>query len=173
MAHISKEVARNLLVELGLPQVILDIFDGNPPEDCSYRYGRPEEYYRMTEKLQADYGADAVVPFMDNSNFDVLFAYDRQRRGFRRFYVEAPTAGLTQPVCSWQQLMAREFIDHYENEMDNASLREFAKWFDFHFVEELIELGERECRADNDKTWLREREKFVAWIGERGAQPHP
>ncbi|NNC18072.1 hypothetical protein HJC22_20370 [Corallococcus exiguus] len=172
MAHISKEVAYNLIVELGLPQVILDIFEGNSPEDCSYRYGRPDEYYRMTEEHQANYGADAVVPFMDNSNFDVLFAYDRQRHAYLRFYVESPTEGLAQPFCSWQQLMAQEFIRHYEDEMDNALLRDFAKRFDFHFVEELIELGERDCRED-DERWLAECEKFVAWVGERGDKALP
>ncbi|RKG71441.1 hypothetical protein D7W79_30800 [Corallococcus exercitus] len=172
MAHISRAVARDLIVELELPQVILDIFDGNPPEDCRHRYGRPDEYYRMTEAHQAHYGADAVVPFMDNSNFDHLFAYDRQRCGFLRFYVEMPTEGLVQPVCSWQQLMAREFICHYEDEMDNASLRDFAKRFDFEFVEALIELGERHRQPD-DKNWLRECEQFVVWVGERGAQTLP
>lgn len=166
MAHITRQVARDLIVELRLPQVVLDIFDGHPPEDLRYLFGCPEEYFGLNEKQQAYYGADVVVPFLDDGHFANLFAYHRQKRAFLRFLVETPSTAaiLDAPTYSWQQLMARQLLRFHEYEMTQDQLRSIARQLDFHFVDELITLIERDASDDYD-TWLARCDEFIASVG--------
>jgi hypothetical protein len=158
MDFITRDEARRDIVALGLPQIVLDVFDEKPLPynlDLTFRY--PYTILSLGPEEQAAYGEGRVTPIWTGGGDYIVVAYHHApaRRGFFRFDIETPGEE-EQPVgMSWQQVLVKEFTSLWEDEMPDERLREVAGWFGFTYIESLI--------AELSESKLDTFEKHAAW----------
>ncbi len=159
---ITKEDSADLIQALGLPEIILNMYNGEKmPAPIDFSFGVPEAFFTMTGEEQLRYGNGHLFPIWDDGDFGIIVGYDRQRKGFVRFYLEQN--GLESlPLYTYQQIMVGEFVGFWEDllgeyneEMSRCikPMKKFALLFDFDYVDELLE----ELQEDVDYTdeeWL-------------------
>jgi hypothetical protein len=141
MNYITKDEARANIVTLGLPQIVLDAFDGKPlPYDLDIQFREPYTIFSLGPDEQATYGEGPITPIWTGGGDYIIVAYHHlpARKGFFRFDIEAPGEE-EQPVgLSWQQVLVKEFKALWETEMPEDQIREVAGWFGFKYLDLLI-----------------------------------
>jgi hypothetical protein len=166
MDFITREQARQDIVALGLPQIVLDAFDDKPlPYNLDIEFREPYQIFSMGPEGQAAYGKGRITPVWTGGGDYTIVAYHHApaRKGFFRFDIESgekyQSVGL-----SWQQLLVKEFKFFWEQEWPDERLREVARWFDFKFIELLIaELPEAKLNTvEKDAVWY---ESFLKKVG--------
>jgi hypothetical protein len=160
MNFITQEQARQDIVALGLPQVVLDAFDEKPlPYNLDIDFRVPYPIFSMGPEGQAAYGQGRITPIWTGGGDYTIVAYDHTaaRKGFFRFDIESP--GEVQEPCglTWQQVLVKEFKSLWEQEWTDERLREVAGWFDFKHIDLLIaELPEAKLDTfEKDTVWYR------------------
>ena len=165
MDFISREQARADIIALGLPQIVLDAFDGKP-----LPYGLNDEFHEPYQLLdepaeQANYGQGRITPIWTGSGDYSIVAYDHHptRKGFMRFDIETPET-IAESGLSWQQVLVSEFKFLWESEWSNEQLREVAGWFEFDCIDLLIDELESVRREtfEKDRAWY---QAFLPKIG--------
>jgi hypothetical protein len=158
MDFITREQARQDIVALGLPQIVLDAFDDKPlPYKLDIQFREPYQILSMGPQGQAAYGQGRVTPIWTGDGDYTIVAYHHApvRKGFFRFDIESPGEE-EQPVgLSWQQVLVKEFKFLWEQEWTGERLREVAGWFGFKYIDLLIaELAQATLDTFNkDAVW--------------------
>ncbi|HZZ81448.1 MAG TPA: hypothetical protein VFE62_23300, partial [Gemmataceae bacterium] len=138
MNKVTREQARRNIVALGLPQIVLDAFDGKRlPYNLDLQFRYPYQVLDSVDQQQ-DYGIGRITPVWTGNSDDTIVAYhhDPLRAGFFRFDIE--TGEEAEPVrMNWQQVLVHEFKILWEAEMPDDRLREVAGWFCFKHIEEI------------------------------------
>jgi hypothetical protein len=153
MDTITKEEARQRIVELGLPQVVLDAFDGRElPETLDLVMREPYELF--TEPTShADYPPGRIIPLFSAPSGYTIYAIREtgEPRGFLRFGLEEVgeppwDEGLAWPDIArdlllkvWEAAEVTDDVDTAENEV-----REAANHLAYEDIDELV----AELRAD-------------------------
>jgi len=142
MDFIDKEQARRDIVALGLPQIVLDIIDAKPlPDNLDITFRAPHTILELTQEQQARYGQGRITPLWTGGGDYTVVAYhhDPTRQEFFRFDIE--TAEEQQPIgMNWQQILVEEFKTLWETDLlSSARLIEISGWFDFKYIESLID----------------------------------
>lgn len=141
MDYITREQAREDIVTLGLPQIVLDTFDGKPlPYDLDIEFHEPYQIFALGPKEQGNYGEGRITPLWTGGGDYTIVAYHHlpARKGFFRFDIES-SGGKDEPVgLSWQQILVKEFKFLWESEWPDERLREVALWFGFNYIDLLI-----------------------------------
>jgi hypothetical protein len=141
MDYITREQAREDIVALGLPQIVLDAFDGKPlPYDLDIQFREPYQIFALGPKQQEIYGEGRITPLWTGCGDYTIVAYDHlpARKGFFRFNIEL-AVDEDEPVgLSWQQILVEEFKFLWESEETDERLREVALWFEFKYIDLLI-----------------------------------
>src|SRR5256885_152362 len=99
MNFITKEEARQNIIELGLPQVVLDVFDEKPlPYNLDLTIRFPYTILSLGPSEQVRYGEGRITPMWTDGGAYTILAYDHgpASSGFFRFDIE--TAELEHPV---------------------------------------------------------------------------
>jgi hypothetical protein len=167
MNFITRAEARQNIIELGLPEVVLDVFDEKALPynlDLTFRY--PYTVFCLDAAQQARYGIGKITPIWTDSSAYTVVAYDHapERSGFFRFDIE--TAEIEHPAgLNWQQALVRPLQSLWEDEMPDDRLREVADWFGFRHAETFLhELAQTKLdTAAKDAAWY---ESFIARLGE-------
>ena len=134
---ITRATARRNIIGLGLPPIVLDVFDEKPVPPLIHRFFcYPYEVFVPDQ--QEFYGEGPITPVWSDSSHACIVAYHHEprREGFFRFSLEGDEElpfGL-----SWQQILVAEFKFMWECELDAEEMRRAAELFDFRYVEELI-----------------------------------
>jgi hypothetical protein len=158
MDFITQEQARQDIVALGIPQIVLDAFDEKPlPYDLDIHFCRPYQIFSLGPVGQAAYGQGRITPIWTGGGDYTIVAYHHApaRKGFFRFDIESPGEE-QQPVgLSWQQVLVKEFKDLWEQEWTDERLREVAGWFGFKYIDLLLgELPQAKLDAfEKDAVW--------------------
>jgi hypothetical protein len=141
MDFITREQARQDIVALGLPQIVVDAFDEKPlPYNLDIDFREPYQIFAMGPEGQAAYGQGRITPIWTGGDDLTIVAYHHApaRKGFFRFDIESP-GNEEQPIgLSWQQVLVREFKFLWEQEWTDERLREVAGWFSFKYIDLLI-----------------------------------
>jgi hypothetical protein len=141
MDFITREQARLDIVALGLPQIVLDAFDGKPlPYNLDIQFREPYPIFTLGSEGQVSYPPGRVTPIWTGGGDYTIVAYHHapSRLGYFRFDIETPDDE-EQPVgLTWQQLLVKEFKDLWELEWPNGRLKEVAGWFGFKHIDLLI-----------------------------------
>lgn len=167
MDFITREQARQDIVALGLPQVVLDVFDDKPlPYNLDYEFRQPYQIFAMGPEEQAVYGQGRITPVWTCNGDYTIVAYHHApaRKGFFRFDIEMPSEDHEPVGLSWQQVLVWEFKFLSEQEWTDERLREVATLFDFKFIELLIaELPKAKLdTVEKDTVWY---ESFLKKVG--------
>jgi hypothetical protein len=167
MDFITQEQARQDIVALGLPQIILDAFDGKPlPYNLDIQFHEPYQILSMGPDIQASCGQGRITPIWTGGGDYTIVAYHHAptRKGFFRFAIESPGEE-EQPIgLSWQQVLVKEFKFLWEQECTDERLREVAGWFGFKYVDLLIaELAQAKLDTfEKDALWY---QSFLERVG--------
>src|SRR5262245_7709345 len=141
MDFITRDQARQDIVALGLPQIVLDAFDGKPlPYNLDIQFREPYTIFSLGPEEQGAYGQGRITPIWTGGGDYTIVAYHHApaRKGFFRFDIGSPGEE-EQPVgLSWQQVLVREFKFLWEMEWTDERLREVAGWFEFKYIDLLI-----------------------------------
>jgi hypothetical protein len=141
MEFISREQARQDIVTLGLPQIVLDIFDNKPLQyNLDIQFREPYQIFSMGPEGQAAYGQGRITPIWTGGGdyTIVAFHHSPERKGFFRFDIESSQEE-EQPIgLSWQQILVKEFKFLWEQEWADERLKEVAGWFAFNYIDLLI-----------------------------------
>jgi hypothetical protein len=140
MDFITREKAREDIVDLGLPQIVLDAFDEKPlPHNLDDQFRFPYQVLNLGAEGQAFYGTGRITPLWTGCGDYSIVAYhhDPCDRGFSRFDIESGEE--EQPKgMNWQQVLIKEFKLLWESEVPDGELREVADLFGFKHIEEII-----------------------------------
>jgi hypothetical protein len=154
MDFITREQARQNIVTLGLPQIVLDAFDNKPLSyNLDIQFREPYTIFSLGPQGQAAYGQGRITPIWAGGGDYTIVAYHHapEPRGFFRFDIETPDEE-EQPVgLNWQQVLVKEFKFLWELEMPDERLREVAGWFDFKHIDLLI--TELPKAIEKDAAW--------------------
>lgn len=139
MDFITREQARQNIVELGLPPIVLDAFDGKPmPYNLDINFRCPDEIFCLEPDEMEFYDDGPVTPVWMGCGFYVVaYHHGETRRGFFRFDIEGGDEAEPEPL-NWQQIFLKEFIFLWELEHTDAELREIAELFRFNHCETLL-----------------------------------
>jgi hypothetical protein len=91
MDHITREQARQDIVDLGLPKIVLDAFDDAPlPYNLDIQFREPYQVFSMGPEGQADYGKGRITPIWTGGGDYTIVAYHHAaaRKGFFRYDIE-------------------------------------------------------------------------------------
>ena len=167
MDFITREQARQNIVALGLPRIVLDAFDGNPlPYNLGIQFHEPYQIFSMGPEGQEAYGQGRITPIWTGGGDYTIVAYHHvpARKGFFRFDIESPGEE-EQPIgLSWQQVLVKEFKFLWELEWTDERLTEVAGWFGFNFIDSLIvELPQAKLGTlEKDAVWY---QSFLDRVG--------
>jgi hypothetical protein len=158
MDFITREQARQNIVALGLPQIVLDAFDEKSlPYNLDIHFREPYPIFSIGPEGQAAYGQGRITPLWAAGGDYTIVAYHHApaRKGFFRFDIESPPAEKEPVGLTWQQVLVKEFKFHWEQEWTDERLREVAGWFDFKYIDLLIaELPEAKLDTfEKDAAW--------------------
>ena len=167
MDFITREHARQDIVALGLPQIVLDAFDAKPlPYNLDIQFREPYPILSMGPEGQAAYGQGRITPIWTGGGDYTIVAYHYApaRKGFFRFDIESPGEEEKPVGLSWQQVLVKEFKFLWEQEWTDERLREVAGWFGFKYIDLLIaELPQATLDTfDNDAAWYK---SFLERVG--------
>ncbi|MEO0588699.1 MAG: hypothetical protein AAF078_13800 [Planctomycetota bacterium] len=140
MNSITREEARESIIALKLPPIVLDIFDDQPlPFDLANIMRSPCELFAMSSSEQSKYGNGHYTPIWSSSSGYSVVAHHRENDVgfFVRFNLEAPESLKHAVRMNWQQLLIAEFQFLWESEYSDADLEEIARLFDFRHVREV------------------------------------
>jgi hypothetical protein len=167
MDFITRDQARQDIVALGLPQIVLDAFDEKPlPYNLDVQFHEPYTIFSLGPEGQAAYGQGWITPIWTGGGDYTIVAYHHapERKGFFRFNIETPEEE-EQPVgMDWQQVLVKEFKVLWEQEWPDDRLKEVAGWFGFKYVEQLIaELPQANLDTlEKNEVWYR---SFLEKVG--------
>ena len=168
MDFITREQARQDIVGLGLPQIVLDAFDGKPlPYNLEAQFREPYPIFSMGPEGQAAYGRGRITPVWTGGGDYTIVAYRHApaTKGYFRFDIESPGKE-EQPVgLTWQQVLVKEFKFLWEQEWTDERLREAAGRFGFKYIDLLIaELPQAKLdTAEKDAVWY---QSFLDRVGD-------
>jgi len=138
MDRITKEQARLNIVELRLPQIVLDVFDEKPLSyDLDIEFGYPYQLLDHPE-IQTGYGTGRITPIWTEAHWSI-FAYHHaaERQGFFRFGIEDREE--LEPIgMNWQQGLVEPFKILWESDFPEEALRQIAGMFDFRHIDRLL-----------------------------------
>ncbi len=141
MHFITREEARQNIVALGPPQIVLDIFDEKPlPYNLDITFRFPYPVFCLDPDGQAKYGQSRITPIWTGGGDYTIVAYhhDPNRLGFFRFDVEDGEE--EHPIgMNWQQVLVKEFKFLWETELSDEKLKEISELFGFNFIERMID----------------------------------
>jgi hypothetical protein len=141
MDFITPEEARQNIVALGVPQIVLDVFDEKPlPYHLDLNFCTPYMIFSLGQAEQRQYGQGRITPLWTNGAHYTVVAYhhDPSRQGYFRFDIEKPGEEEGPIGLSWQQILIEEFQFLWEFEMPDDRLREVARLFEFKHIELLV-----------------------------------
>ena len=165
MDFITRSQARQDIIALALPQMILDAFDNKPlPYNLDISFCEPYQIFSMPVKVQAAYGQGRITPIWTGGHTIVAYHHAPDRNGFFRFNIESQGEDFQSFGLNWQQVLVREFKFFWEQEWTDERLREVAGWFEFKCVDLLIaELSHAKLDTfEKDTAWY---ESFLQKIG--------
>lgn len=140
MDFITREKARQDILALGLPQIVLDAFDEKPlPYDLDLQFREPYKIFGLGMNEQSRYGQGRITPLWGGGGYRIVaYHHAPQRKGYFRFDMESGEE--QQPIgLSWQQILVKEFKFLWELEWPDERLREVAGWFSFNHIDLLID----------------------------------
>jgi len=167
MDFITREQARQEIVALALPQIVLEAFDGRPlPYNLDIQFREPCHIFSMGPEGQAAYGIGRITPIWTSGGDYMIVAYHHApaRKGFFRFDVESPGELQESIPLSWQQILVKEFKFLWELEWTDERLREVAAWFGFKYIDLLVaELPQAKLDTfEKDAVWY---QSFLGRVG--------
>ncbi len=127
MDYITREQAREDIIALGLPQIILDAFDDKPlPYNLDIEFREPYQIFSMGPEGQDAYGQGRITPIWTGGGDYTIVAYQHEpkRKGFFRFDIESPGEEYEPVGLSYQQVLVKEFKFFWEQEWTDEQLRE-------------------------------------------------
>jgi hypothetical protein len=140
MDFITREMARQDIIGLGLPKIVLDAFDNKPlPYNLDIEFREPYQLFSIDAERQASIGHGRITPIWTGGGDYTIVAYHHTpvRKGYFRFDIESGEE--YQPIgMSWQQVLVKEFKNLWEQEWSDELLREVAGWFEFKSIEHLL-----------------------------------
>lgn len=154
---ITRNDAIKLASELNLPEPLQKLARGEtlkPKLDTFW--GNAEEFFISSAKTDELIWEGKIIPLWDNGNFDKLFGVYLPAKKFVEFYIEEDFNPDELRHWNFQQILLPTFHDIYELYIDDGEekceqeLIYQADLFDFKYVKELIEIGQRN-RDDYEK----------------------
>jgi hypothetical protein len=140
MDFVTRDQARQDIIALGLPQIVLDAFDAKPlPYNLDIQFREPYQVFSVGEEGQAVYGLGRITPIWTGGGDYTIVAYHhaQTRKGFFRFDIESGEE--EQPIgLTWQQILVKEFKFLWEQEWTDERLAEVAERFAFKYIDLLI-----------------------------------
>jgi hypothetical protein len=156
MDFITREQARQDIIALGLPQIILDAFDGKPlPYRLANQFREPYEILCLDPTEQADYGQGRITPIWGDGYTIVAYHHAPARRGFFRFNIESDGEGREPVGLNWQQILVEEFRFLWQFERTYERLSEIANCLDFKHIDLFIDELSSSGRDPFEEAWYR------------------
>lgn len=141
----------NLITELKLPNIIIDLFKENEQSKknaLSDFYRCPSEFYLMTKHEQDTFSVDNIIPFLSDTSFYKIYAYDRLKKGFLTYDIEQPETIIDKKErYSWDGIFVSDILFWWECEIENDVIIEFGNALNLKWTEEI--LWEIENKLDN------------------------
>jgi hypothetical protein len=158
MEFISRAQARQDIVDLRLPQIVLDVFDEKPlPYDLDINFYYP---YQMFTPGQSYDRLGRITPLWHCCDVIVAYRHTTSCRGFYRFDIESPEEDFEPAGLTWQGILVHEFNFLWEDEWPDERLKEVAGWFEFKHIDLLISerqqgTGDFEKHGDWERAFLK------------------
>jgi len=141
MEFITREQARQDIIALELPKIVLDAFDGKPLQyNLDIQFHEPYQIFSIGPEGQAAYGHGRITRIWTGGGDYTIVAYHHapERKGYFRFDIESPEDEEQLLGLSWQQILIKEFKSLWEQVWTDERLIEVAGWFDFKYIDLLI-----------------------------------
>lgn len=147
---LTRKDAVKVALELNLPEPLQRLASGETLEPkLNTFWGNAEEFFIWASKSPEPIWQDKILPLWDDGNFDTIFGVHLPSKKFVEFYIEEDFDPDKLELWNYQQILLPTFHDIYELYIDDSEekcRRELdyqANLFDFKYVEELMEIAER------------------------------
>jgi len=133
---------RNLIVELGLPQTFLDMYDETCNDEILLRefhrdYTAPHAILSyLTKEQQNHYLIDRYKPILSYAH-STIFAYDTITKGFITYYIELMPDN--PEYLTWDGLFIDEIIRWWEYEVSDKDILHIGKLFGLKYTKEILD----------------------------------
>jgi predicted DNA-binding WGR domain protein len=144
----NRDEARAQIIQLSLPQGVLDLFDGEDVHDMLfYDCRRPRYLFDLGDEAVASYAPGRLVPLWESQEVMTVCQLDGDRTRYIQIYLEG---GFTDLGSSVQCALANLFITLSEDEdNEHSDLQEAARLLGFEHLDRLLACG----RAEDYDVW--------------------
>jgi len=158
---LRREEVLNELADLKIPDALNDIIrDTNQSKnsELNEHFRWPGEFFFMTKEEQIAYNAHCIIPFLCDSSFYTIYAYDKIRKGFLTFDIEVPEPEINHdhPRFTWDGLFVSEILHWWQCEIENNTIIRFGEALNLKWTPQIIESIENEIDhglLDNTPLW--------------------
>ena len=155
--RLRRSQARELLLTLDLPEIVLHLFDENEHArhlDLSGHYSCPVSFYRMTKEEQDAYSVDTVKPLLCGPDFYSIYAYDIAAKGFLQYDIESTE--LPTRRFKWEGMFISDVLTWWELELAPEKIIEMGMAMGLTHIREVLtslEKGEQGGTGGSIAAW--------------------
>ena len=137
---VTEQEMRELVIKLGLPKVILDLFDEQVKDEqvaelIGYNYAKPYSILALNGNEQQTYQTARYIPFLE-LNGSEIFAYDKEKDGFVSYYLDGDMDNLQ--VKTWEGLFLNEVTEWIENEWEDEDVIFLGEQLNLPHIKEIL-----------------------------------
>ena len=145
---IEFEQMRNLIIELGLPKSILELYDGDSENsNLQYDFKDPYAILCLPKEQQDSYLVDRYKPILACA-FDEIFAYDIETKKYVKYDIEYFREEDLEPM-SWDCLFVDTLVMYWESERSDEGIREYGKILGIKNIETILKLIKEENESED------------------------
>ncbi|WP_156039939.1 hypothetical protein [Aureispira sp. CCB-QB1] len=149
------------LKELRLPKMILELFiesDIAKESPLSKYFRFPFELYDMDKKNQEACHMNIFIPILCDMNFYQIYAYDKIRKGFFTYDIEAPNKDWRNdaPRYAWEGIFILDILFWWECEIPNEEIIAWGEMLNLKHTKEILWSIENELensKPDTTRGW--------------------
>ncbi len=157
----SREEAIENIRALGLPQVFLDIWSGEPPKPLKGTCVEPKTYFKVATGLpERVEGTDNLLPLWETDLIQ-LVAMDLSENLFIRYYYGDKSFAVLGE--SYQKFIATFFFELIDSGLWDE-LDQLAEVFGFKYLDQLKECAE----STSDENYVEDYKRFVTGLPSNG-----
>ena len=149
---IEFEQIRDLIIELNLPESIVELYDGNcKNSDLQYDFKDPYAILCLTKEQQDLYLVDRYKPILAYA-FEKIFAYDIETKKYVKYSIEYFRKENLKPM-PWDCLFIDILVMWWELERPDDEIVRYGKILGIKNIETIMEL----INEENEKEYIIEK----------------
>ena len=135
----DKDKSIEKIKELGLPEIFVDIWNGEPPESIEYECQEPKTFSYLQENYRVN-SQGIFTNFLGlwETNGDSITGLNLETNEFIKYYFEDQIDKYKVISKSYQIFIALFLLELLESEEEVLEVKQLADRFDFEYIDFLI-----------------------------------